>query len=73
MSNPLNELLEQAEQGNAEAQYKLGICYFLGRGVEKDPAKAVRWFKKAAEQGHANAQLLLNIDYCVSDTISNYK
>ena len=27
--------------------------YANGKGVEKDDAKAVEWFRKAAEQGNA--------------------
>ena len=45
-----------AEQGNAEAQCLLGICYEHGDGVEQDKAEAVKWFQKAAEQGNFAAQ-----------------
>ena len=45
-----------AEQGHAEAQYKLGCCYDDGIGVDKDLKQAVYWWKKAAEQGDAEAQ-----------------
>ncbi|MCD7798298.1 MAG: SEL1-like repeat protein, partial [Akkermansiaceae bacterium] len=40
--------LRKAEQGDAEAQYELGVCYFKGEGVEKDEKEAVRWYRKAA-------------------------
>ena len=33
-----------------------GVCCELGDGVSKDPAEAVRWYRKAAEQGDAQAQ-----------------
>jgi TPR repeat protein len=45
-----------AEQGNAEAQTKLGHLYFYGRGVPQDYAEAVRWFQKAADQGYAKGE-----------------
>jgi len=45
-----------AEQGDAGAQYNLGVMYKNGQGVKQDHAEAVRWLRKAAEQGHANAQ-----------------
>jgi TPR repeat protein len=45
-----------AEQGIAEAQNNLGVCFMNGEGVAKDPVEAVKWYRKAAEQGHANAQ-----------------
>jgi TPR repeat protein len=40
-----------AEQGNATAQFDLGMMYENGRGVPRDDAQAVVWFRKAAEQG----------------------
>jgi hypothetical protein len=45
-----------AEQGNAEAQTKLGHLYYYGRGVPKSYSESVRWFKKAADQGYAKGQ-----------------
>ena len=47
----------------AHAQYKLGVMYKNGRGVQQDNAKAVEWYRKAAEQGHANAQYKLGVMY----------
>ncbi len=52
-----------AENGDAEAQFELGCNYDAGDGVEKDPAKAVYWYRKAAEQGHARAQFNLACSY----------
>ncbi len=52
-----------AEQGDADAQYKLGECYVSGRGVTKDLTQAVDWYRKAAEQGQADAQFSLGISY----------
>lgn len=48
--------LKAAEQGHADAQYKLGGCYENGWGVEEDADAAAEWYLKAAEQGHADAQ-----------------
>ena len=45
-----------AEKGHPEAQYDLGWAYIIGKGVPKDKAKAVDWYRRAAEQGHADAQ-----------------
>lgn len=59
-----------AEQGNAEAQYSLGKCYYNGEGVGKDFTKAVSWFAKAAEQGNASAQLMLGACYSSGDGVS---
>ena len=52
-----------AEQGNAQAQYKLGLMYGSGEGVTQDYAKAVPWYRRAAEQGHLDAQLYLANKY----------
>ncbi|MBQ4314147.1 MAG: sel1 repeat family protein, partial [Lentisphaeria bacterium] len=48
-----------AEQGHATAQYNLGLCYYLGQGVTKDLAEAVKWLRKSAEQGYKDAQKAL--------------
>jgi len=44
-----------AEQGNPEAQYKVGEMYEMGNGVQKDLPTALRWFEKAAAQKHKKA------------------
>ena len=51
------------EQGDADAQFNLGLCYYIGEGVDKDLEKAVYWYSKAAEQGRASAQFNLGICY----------
>ena len=60
---PLDELRALAEQGDADAQFNLGVRYAAGRGVPLDWAEAVRWYRLAAEQGFANAQFVLGIMY----------
>ena len=57
------ETLQVAEQGNAEAQFNLGLMYDNGQGVRQDYAEAVRWYRQAAEQGHAVAQKNLGVMY----------
>ena len=52
----LIEFICTSGQGNAPAQYELGVCYQNGKGVSKDMVEAVKWYRKAAEQGHAGAQ-----------------
>ena len=52
-----------AEQGNARAQYNLGIMYANGQGVPEDDVQAARWYRMAAEQGYASAQYNLGIMY----------
>ena len=59
----LQEWRPLAEQGDAEAQYNLGIMYDYGWGVPQDYAEAVSWYRKAAEQGDADAQNNLGFVY----------
>lgn len=58
-----NRIEKLFEQNNADAQYKLGIRYYTGDGVEKNHSEAVKWFRKAAEQGNAEAQYNLGVCY----------
>ena len=57
------ENLQAAEQGNAAAQYNLGVMYLNGLGVRQDEAEAFRWFRQAADQGYAQAQNNLGAMY----------
>ena len=52
-----------AEQGDADAQYNLGVAYYKGERVIKNHTKAFELFKKAAEQGHASSQYNLGVAY----------
>ena len=46
----IDEVKKYAEQGNAQAQYYLGICYGEGKGVEPNVTETLKWFEKATEQ-----------------------
>ncbi len=59
----LREWQPLAEQGEATAQYNLGIMYKKGQGVPHDYAEAVKWYRRAAEQGSPGAQYNLGIMY----------
>ena len=52
----MEELIKQAEQGDAEAQFQLGLAYYNGDGMKKNYSKAYYWFQKAIEQGNNDAQ-----------------
>ena len=47
---------ELAENGFFQAQFNLGLAYYLGDGVPQDKKEAVKWWRKAAEQGYVDAQ-----------------
>jgi uncharacterized protein len=48
-----------ANAGHLKAQYWLGTMYELGLGGAADPAAALTWYRKAAEQGNGDAQYAL--------------
>tara|TARA_Y100001934_G_C12211359_1_gene706222 strand:- start:350 stop:1084 length:735 start_codon:yes stop_codon:yes gene_type:complete len=52
-----------AEQGNADAQTKLGDIYGTGDGVPQDNIEAAKWYRLAAQQGNLPAQYELGIIY----------
>jgi len=52
----LKDIHKAAEQGNAAAQFNLGMMYYEGGEVSQDYAEAAKWLLKAAEQGIATAQ-----------------
>ena len=52
-----------ADQGDARAQYNLGLMYQTGRGIPQDYGAAVQWFQQAAEGGHVKAQSSLGNFY----------
>jgi TPR repeat protein len=59
--SPVRSLEDQpyrkaAEQGDAEAQSRLGDLYAKGIGVGRDYGEAAKWYRKAADQGHTQAQ-----------------
>ena len=56
-------VLVGAEQGNAAAEYNLGVMEAQGQGVPQDYAKAAQWFLKAAQQGNVRAQYNLGAMY----------
>ncbi len=65
-------LIEKAaNQGNAAAQNRLGICYDNGKGVEQNQEKAVYWYKQAAKQGYDWGQKNLAQKY--KDSTDNNK
>ena len=45
-----------AEQGNATAQYFLGMKYDIGQGIPQSDTEALKWYRLAAERGYAPAQ-----------------
>lgn len=62
-----------AEQGQAKAQFNLGLMYERGAGVDRSEAEAAHWLLLAAAQGHTAAQVSLATIYANgSDEVRNY-
>ena len=57
------EAEQQANTGDAQAQFYLGLLYRDGLGVAEDAAKAAYWYEKAASQGNVEAQRELAFMY----------
>lgn len=55
--------LDAAEQGDAWAQFFVGLGCRYGEGVRQDHLEAVKWFRQAAEQGCVQGQYELACCY----------
>lgn len=52
------ELAFQADSGDAEAQYCMGLIFLLGESVDQDLDAAYKWMARAASGQHAGAKSL---------------
>ena len=52
-----------ARQGDAMAQYRLGLMYDIGENVEKNNSESVKWYFRSAEQGNVKSQHMLGEMY----------
>jgi len=59
----LADLRKLADQGDADAQWQMGVRYHNGEDVSRDDVQAMQWFLRAAEQGHVTAQATLGAYY----------
>ena len=65
----LKEWRPLAEQGDATAQYHLGVTYTHGRGVLQDYAEAMKWYLRAAKQGQNNGRTGIGLLYEFGDGV----
>ncbi len=63
LADDIADLRARANQGDATAQFNLGLMYESGEGVAQDYTQAFFWYRKAADQGDASAQLNLGVMY----------
>lgn len=66
---PFELISDSAEQGNAIAQYSLGVLYDIGNGVPQDFTEATKWYRLAADQGNASAQAGLGWLYRTGNSV----
>ncbi len=58
---PVKSIQCSADEGDAEAQFALGIKFGAGEGAAQDFPQAARWYRKAADQNHRLAQFNLGM------------
>jgi TPR repeat protein len=59
----VNQLWQQAKQGNAQAQNNLGLLYLNGELLAQNFEQAGYWFNEAAKKGFDKARLNLGKMY----------
>ena len=61
--------------GDAEADYQVGMCYAMGKGVTKDRDEAIKWFRKGAAKGDEfsiKALEAMNVPITAPSSTSSY-
>jgi len=58
-TSALSKYTALAENGNAGAQYNVGVFYLNGMGVQKDEKQAYAWLKKSATKGNSRAKQVI--------------
>ncbi|MEI7733750.1 MAG: protein kinase [Verrucomicrobiota bacterium] len=66
----VKKYLKLAEQGDSEAMFNVGRCYFNGQGVTTNQQEAAKWYQKAAELGHADAMFQIGVCYATGKGVS---
>jgi TPR repeat protein len=59
----INQLSQQAKQGDVQAQNALGLLYLNGDNLAEDVEQAWYWFNEAAKKGFEGARLNLGKMY----------
>jgi TPR repeat protein len=59
----LTACTREGNAGSLSAQRNLGVMYDQGLGVNKDPAQAALWYRKAADAGNRDAQFQIAMMY----------
>jgi len=65
----LSKTRVKADQGDAEAQFALGLNYGSAEGKLENLVQAAEWYRKAADQNHSLAQFNLGLMYFKGDGV----
>ena len=65
-----DKALKEAENGGADAQFKLAEMYYFGDGAPKSFPEALKWYTLAAEQGIADAQFRVGVMYDTGEGVT---
>ncbi len=60
-------LVDAAKKQHVAAMFNLGVAYWEGRGVNRQPEKAVNWWEVAAQRQDAGAQYNLGLAYYIGE------
>ena len=52
-----------AKQGNARAQFDLGLMYAKGDGVQRNEREAFKWFHKSARNNYTEAKFYMGLSF----------
>ena len=66
----IRQLSKSAEMGFATAQATLGMIYFSGIGVKKNPELAIKWCSRAAREKHPLGMFYLGMAYSIGDGVA---
>ena len=58
-----------AAQGNVDAAYNLAVIHQHGDGVSQDYAKAMQWYRVAAEKGDKASQFQIGLMYQIGQGV----
>ena len=70
LNKEMENLINDAEQGDAESQYKLAVFYGSGFGVSQNDEESLKWLTKAAEQGHVMALHSIGTKYLEGEGVA---
>jgi TPR repeat protein len=59
-----------ATQGDASAQYQLGLLYYQGLGISQNYDEASHWYKQSGTQGNADAQYSLGNMFLMGEGVN---